>query len=98
MGEEKCTLEIELCTESHLKIIRHSKELTAENLAANKEVRINGKSLVEALQGLLRPIGVGKETIKQISSVSLDDMNQGTGNFTERIKEEREKSERYISV
>ncbi|MFP3025139.1 MAG: hypothetical protein ACEY3L_02365 [Wolbachia sp.] len=93
VGEKKCTLEIELGTESHLKIIRHSEELTAENLAANKEVRINGKSLVEALQGLSKPIGVGKETIKQISSVSLDGIKQGTGSFIERIQKEREKSE-----
>ncbi|MFP3016941.1 MAG: hypothetical protein ACEY3H_05220 [Wolbachia sp.] len=93
VGEKKCTLEIELGTESHLKIIRHSEELTAENLAANKEVRINGKSLVEALQGLSKPIGVGKETIKQISSVSLDGIKQGTGSFVERIQKEREKSE-----
>lgn len=98
VGEEKCTLEIELGTEGHLKIIKHSEGLTDEDLAANKEVRINGKSLVEALQGLSRPIGVGKETIKQIRSVSLDGIKQGTGSFIERIQKEREKSEIRSSV
>lgn len=98
VGEEKCTLEIELGTEGHLKIIKHSEGLTNEKLAANKEVRINGKSLAEALQDSLQP--KSKETIKQINSVPLDSMklsehgnDQDKKSFVEKIQKEREKSE-----